>query len=54
MVRRQRRRPRPVRRRLVTELAQPSTIGFGIHFADVVLGRVHTDGTRPTWRPVDA
>ncbi|MGH8964243.1 MAG: MBL fold metallo-hydrolase [Actinomycetes bacterium] len=42
------------RARLVTELAQPGTIGYGNHFADVVFGRVRTDGERPTWHPVDA
>ncbi|MCP2164289.1 MBL fold metallo-hydrolase [Goodfellowiella coeruleoviolacea] len=41
------------RRRLVAELAQPNTIGFGVHFADVVFGRVQPDGTGPAWRPVD-
>ncbi|WP_285619828.1 MBL fold metallo-hydrolase [Actinoallomurus iriomotensis] len=38
---------------LVAELAMPDTIGFGVHFADVVFGRVHRDGDRSTWRPVD-
>ncbi|MEU7133687.1 MBL fold metallo-hydrolase [Streptomyces sp. NPDC046261] len=42
------------RRRLVAELAEPETIGFGIHFADVVFGRVCRDGDGPAWRPVDA
>ncbi|GKQ40654.1 MBL fold metallo-hydrolase [Streptomyces sp. A012304] len=42
------------RRTLITELTQPDTIGFGQHFADVVFGRVHSDGDRPAWRPVDA
>lgn len=42
------------RRRLVTELAEPGTIGFGVHFADVVFGVVRTDGDGPAWRPVDA
>jgi glyoxylase-like metal-dependent hydrolase (beta-lactamase superfamily II) len=37
------------RRRLVAELAEPGTIGFGVHFADVVFGQVVADGT---WRPV--
>ncbi|MDT7664369.1 MAG: hypothetical protein QOD04_3925 [Pseudonocardiales bacterium] len=37
------------RRRLVAELAEPGTIGFGVHFADVVFGQVAADGT---WRPV--
>lgn len=38
------------RRRLLTELRRPDTIGFGIHFADVVFGRVR--GEAPTWRPL--
>jgi hypothetical protein len=36
------------RRRLVAELAEPDTIGFGVHFADVVFGQVAADGS---WRP---
>ncbi|MEV0534271.1 MBL fold metallo-hydrolase [Kitasatospora sp. NPDC050463] len=42
------------RRRLVAELAEPGTIGFGVHFADVVFGHVRQDGDGPAWRPVDA
>ncbi|MCP2181087.1 Glyoxylase, beta-lactamase superfamily II [Prauserella alba] len=41
-----------VRRRMVAELAEPRTIGFGVHFADVVFGEVHLDGDGPAWRPV--
>lgn len=41
------------RRRLVAELEEPGTIGFGIHFADVVFGRVRRDGAGPAWRPLD-
>ncbi|MFI5828240.1 MBL fold metallo-hydrolase [Streptomyces sp. NPDC051578] len=41
------------RRRLVAELAEPGTIGFGVHFADVVFGHVRRDGAGPAWRPVD-
>ncbi|MFC5833377.1 MBL fold metallo-hydrolase [Nonomuraea insulae] len=37
------------RRRLVAELAEPDTIGFGIHFADVVFGQVRRDSDGPTW-----
>lgn len=37
------------RRHLVAELSRPDTIGFGIHFADVVFGRVQ----QGTWLPVD-
>ncbi|MDR8412798.1 MBL fold metallo-hydrolase [Nonomuraea sp. 3-1Str] len=42
------------RRRLVAELEEPGTIGFGGHFADVVFGRVRRDGDGPAWRPLDA
>ncbi|GAA2715625.1 MULTISPECIES: MBL fold metallo-hydrolase [Streptomyces] len=42
------------RHRLVAELAEPGTIGFGVHFADVVFGHVRPGGTGPAWRPVDA
>ena len=42
------------RRRLVAELAQPDTIGFGVHFADVVFGHVRRSGAGPAWRPLDA
>ncbi|MFI1279948.1 MBL fold metallo-hydrolase [Streptomyces sp. NPDC020858] len=42
------------RRRLVAELAEPGTIGFGVHFADVVFGHVQQDGAGAAWRPVDA
>ncbi|MFD8985429.1 MBL fold metallo-hydrolase [Streptomyces sp. NPDC059564] len=42
------------RRRLVAELAEPDTIGFGVHFADVVFGHVQQDGNGPGWRPLDA
>ena len=41
------------RRRLLAELERPDTIGFGVHFADVVFGRVARDGAGPAWRPVD-
>lgn len=42
------------RRRLVDELAEPGTLGFGVHFADVVFGHVRRDGDGPAWRPLDA
>ncbi|WP_406346120.1 MBL fold metallo-hydrolase [Streptomyces sp. NBC_00648] len=42
------------RRRLVAELAETGTIGFGVHFADVVFGHVQQGGDGPAWRPVDA
>jgi glyoxylase-like metal-dependent hydrolase (beta-lactamase superfamily II) len=41
-----------VRRRLVAELEEPDTIGFGVHFADVVFGQVRRDGDGPAWQPV--
>ena len=41
------------RHRLVAELDEPGTIGFGTHFADVVFGRVRRAGTGPAWRPLD-
>ncbi|MEU0463997.1 MBL fold metallo-hydrolase [Amycolatopsis sp. NPDC006131] len=40
------------RARLVAELSEPDTIGFGIHFADVVFGRVRRDGGAPAWHPL--
>ncbi|MGN9845852.1 MBL fold metallo-hydrolase [Nonomuraea sp. H19] len=42
------------RSRLVAELEEPDTIGFGIHFADVVFGQVRRNGDGPAWRPLDA
>lgn len=42
------------RHRLVAELQEPDTIGFGIHFADVVFGEVRPGGDGPVWRPFDA
>ncbi|MBF6170127.1 MBL fold metallo-hydrolase [Nocardia blacklockiae] len=41
------------RRRLLAELEQPGTIGFGNHFADVVFGRVRRTGHGPGWLPLD-
>lgn len=38
------------RRWLVEQLAEPDTIGFGIHFADVQFGRVIGDGATRTWK----
>ncbi|MET7679213.1 MBL fold metallo-hydrolase [Streptomyces sp. NPDC005423] len=40
------------RRRLIAELRRPDTLGFGVHFADVVFGRVapHADGA--VWCPL--
>lgn len=41
------------RRALVTELLRPDTLGFGIHFADVVFGRARTDDTATAdWHPL--
>jgi glyoxylase-like metal-dependent hydrolase (beta-lactamase superfamily II) len=37
------------RRRLVAELSQPGTIGFGVHFADVPFGEIGADGA---WVPI--
>lgn len=39
-------------RRLIDDLTRPGVLGFGLHFADVQLGRVtvHPDGHR-TWQP---
>ncbi|MCF3185077.1 MBL fold metallo-hydrolase [Streptomyces polychromogenes] len=42
------------RHRLVAELSQPDTIGFGVHFADVVFGHVRDTAAGPAWHPVDA
>lgn len=39
------------RRALIAELAEPDTIGFGIHFADVPFGTVRRDGEGPRWVP---
>ncbi|GAA3090232.1 MBL fold metallo-hydrolase [Streptomyces rectiviolaceus] len=41
------------RHRLVRELQEPDTIGFGIHFADVVFGRVRAEAGRAVWHPLD-
>jgi len=42
-----------VRHRLVAELAEPDTLGFGVHFADVPFGHVRHAADGPAWRPVD-
>lgn len=39
------------RERLVAELQEPNTLGFGAHFADVVFGWVQAEGDRFTWNP---
>lgn len=41
------------RRRLIAELSEPDTIGYGNHFADVVFGRVRRDGGGNRWWPLD-
>ncbi|MGX2993324.1 MBL fold metallo-hydrolase [Streptomyces sp. JNUCC 64] len=41
------------RRALVGELAEPDTIGFGVHFAGLAFGRVRRDGDGFVWRPLD-
>ena len=43
-----------LRRGLIDELAQPDTIGFGIHLADMPFGRVRIDGGQAAWQPIDA
>jgi glyoxylase-like metal-dependent hydrolase (beta-lactamase superfamily II) len=40
------------RRRLIAELLRPATLGFGIHFADVVFGRVRPHGQGAAWHPL--
>ncbi|ORW68087.1 hypothetical protein AWC23_21905 [Mycobacterium saskatchewanense] len=40
------------RRSMLGRLAQPDTLGFGLHFADVAFGRVDVVDGHPTWRPV--
>jgi glyoxylase-like metal-dependent hydrolase (beta-lactamase superfamily II) len=42
-----------LRLKLAAELADPDTIGFGIHFADVPFGRVNLDELPFVWEPVD-
>ncbi len=40
------------RRRVLEALADQDTIGYGVHFADVVFGRVRRQGTGFTWHPL--
>ena len=41
------------RRRLLAELAEPDTLGFGFHFGDQAFGRTATGNTGETiWQPV--
>lgn len=40
------------RQRLLAELSRPGTVGFGVHFADVVFGRVEATGTGNAWVPL--
>jgi glyoxylase-like metal-dependent hydrolase (beta-lactamase superfamily II) len=42
-----------LRLKLVAELYEPDTIGYGNHLADMVFGRVTFDNGMPTWQPVD-
>jgi hypothetical protein len=43
------------RRRLVTELEQPGTLGFSYHFGDQAFGRIAADAEGlPAWEPVPA
>ncbi|MFF7656732.1 MBL fold metallo-hydrolase [Streptomyces sp. NPDC007983] len=41
-----------LRHRLVLELAEPDTIGYGTHFP-VPFGRVHIEDNQATWRPIE-
>ncbi|MFC7304406.1 MBL fold metallo-hydrolase [Streptomyces monticola] len=41
------------RRELVSALLEPGTIGFGVHFADVVFGEVRDHGDGPAWHPIE-
>ena len=43
-----------LRRSLIDELAQPDTIGFGIHLADMPFGHVRIEGGQAAWQPIDA
>ncbi|WP_336216802.1 MBL fold metallo-hydrolase [Nonomuraea sp. LPB2021202275-12-8] len=36
---------------LLAELQRPDTLGFGVHFADVVFGRVEQDADGAAWQP---
>lgn len=40
------------RRRVLEALADQDTIGYGVHFADVVFGRVRRDGASFSWQPL--
>jgi glyoxylase-like metal-dependent hydrolase (beta-lactamase superfamily II) len=40
------------RHQLLAELAEPRTLGYGNHFADVTFGRVDRDGAGLAWRPL--
>ncbi|WP_371778383.1 MBL fold metallo-hydrolase [Streptosporangium subroseum] len=42
------------RRHLIAEMAEPRTIGFGVHFADVIFGRVDPRADGPAWQPYRA
>lgn len=42
------------RLRILRELSAPDTLGFGGHFADVLFGRVVTDGSRRHWEALDS
>jgi glyoxylase-like metal-dependent hydrolase (beta-lactamase superfamily II) len=41
------------RHELLAELRSPGTVGFGMHFADVVFGRVRREGDRHRWLSLD-
>ncbi|RZS34412.1 metallo-beta-lactamase superfamily protein [Herbihabitans rhizosphaerae] len=40
------------RRELIESLREPNTLGFGVHFADVVFGRVVDGEAGPVWQPL--
>jgi glyoxylase-like metal-dependent hydrolase (beta-lactamase superfamily II) len=40
------------RRRLLAELTEPNTLGFGFHFGDQAFGRVIIETGEPVWEPV--
>src|SRR5262249_563361 len=43
-----------LRRGLIDELAQPDTIGFGVHLADMPFGHVRIEDGQAAWQPIDA
>jgi glyoxylase-like metal-dependent hydrolase (beta-lactamase superfamily II) len=41
------------RKSLIADLAEPGSLGYGVHFADAVFGRVRGEGGDKVWEPVD-